>query len=136
MANPSVSSITIDGERFNALSVHFGVSAAHSVGMPAMGSLVYSIEVSVDMHDTRNMPFVTLQKLYKLASTVTKDSIKPIKIEFWSDDSQTDAICTYSFNGWISHFGNSSGSGANHTLTLSLQPTLDEKQFVNMTMGN
>lgn len=136
MANPAVSSVTIDGDRFNALSVHFGVSAPHAIGMPAMGALAYSIEVTVDMHDTDNMPYATLQKLYKLASTLTKDSLKQIKIEFWTDDSQADALCTYSFEGWISHFANTSSGGGNHTLTLSLQPKLDEKQFVNMTMGN
>ncbi len=136
MANPSISSVTIDGDRFNALAVHFGVSSHHGIGMPMMGSLVYSIEVTVDMHDTDNVPYAMLQKLYKLASTITKDSVKDIKIEFWAEESQQDAICTYSFEGWISHFGNTSASGGNHTLTLSLQPKLDEKQFVNMTMGN
>ena len=136
MPSPSVSSITIDGTRFNALSVHFSVSTSHSIGMPLMGSSVYAIEVQVDMHDTENMPFPTLQKLFQLASVVTRDSIKDIKVEFWADDSQTDAICVYSFQGWISHFANTSGSGGNHTLALSLQPKLDEKQFVNITMGN
>jgi hypothetical protein len=137
MANPSVSSITIDGETFNALSVHFSVSSTHgNVGMPVMGSLVCSIEVMVDMHDTKNMPYATLQKLFSLASTVTSDSIKDIKIQFWTDETQQDAICTYSFRGWIAHYSNASGSGSNHTLSMSLQPALDEKQFVNITMGN
>ena len=137
MANPSVSSVTIDGETFDALSVHFSVSTTHGgVGMPMMGSLVCSIEVTVDMHDTDNMPYATLQKLFNLASTVTSDSIKDIKIQFWTDETQQDAICTYSFKGWIAHYSNSSGSGSNHTLSMSLQPALDEKQFVNITMGN
>ncbi len=137
MANPSVSSVTIDGDTFDALSVHFSVSTTHgSMGMPAMGSLVCSIEVMVDMHDTDNMPYATLQKLFNLASTVTRDSIKDIKIQFWTDETQQDAICTYSFEGWIAHYSNVSGSGSNHTLSMSLQPALNEKQFVNITMGN
>jgi hypothetical protein len=137
MANPSISSVTIDGETFNALSVHFSVATTHgNIGMPMMGSLVCSIEVMVDMHDTVNMPYATLQKFFNLASTVTSDSIKDIKIEFWTDETQQDAICTYSFKGWISHYSNVSGSGSNHTLSLSLQPALDDKQFVNITMGN
>lgn len=137
MASPSVTSVTIDGDTFNALAVHFSVSSTHgNVGMPMLGSLVCSIEVTVDMHDTENMPYPTLQTLFKLASTVTRDSIKDIKIQFWTDESQSDAICTYAFQGWIAHYSNSSGSGSNHTLSLSLQPTLDEKQFVNITMGN
>ncbi|MGI4830342.1 MAG: hypothetical protein ACRYFU_19400 [Janthinobacterium lividum] len=137
MPNPSVSSVTIDGTTFNALSVHLSVSSTHgNVGMPMMGSLVCSMEVTVDMHDTENMPYTTLQTLFKLASTLTKDSIKDMKIEFWTDETQQDAICTYTFQGWIAHYSNSSGGGSNHILNLSLQPALDEKQFVNIIMGN
>lgn len=137
MANPSVTSVTIDGETFNALSTHISLSTTHGgVGMPMMGSLVCAIEVTIDMHDTENISFATLQKLFVLASTVVKDSIKDIKIQFWTDESQLDAICTYSFRGWISHYSNTSGGGSNHTLNLSLQPELDAKQFVNITMGN
>ncbi len=136
MANPAVSSITIDGNRFDTLSTHFGVSSMHNIGMPMMGSLVYSIEATIDMHDQDNMPFSLLQDIFKLASTVTRDSVKEIKIEFWTDDTQSDAICSYTFQGWISHFSNTSGSGANHTLQLSIVPMLDDKQFVNIAMGN
>ena len=136
MANPSVSSVTIDGDTFDALSTHFSVSSMHGAGMPQMGTLVWAIEVTVDMHDTDNMPYATLQKLFKLSSTVTQESVKDIKIQFWTDESQQNAICTYSFQGSIIHFSNSSGNGGNHTLNLSLQPQLDSKQFVNMTMGN
>jgi len=133
---PCVTSITIDGDTFLALSAHFSVSAMHDVGMPQMGTLVWSIEATIDMHDTKNIPFATLRKLFKLASTVTKESVKDIKVEFWTDDSRTDAICTYSFQGWISHYSNSSGGGGNHTLTLSLQPKLDTNQYANITMSN
>ncbi len=93
-------------------------------------------DVTIDMHDTDNLSFGTLQALFQIASNVTRDSIKDVKITFWTDESQTDAICTYSFRGWISNYATTSGSGANHTLQLSLQPALDEKQFVNITMGN
>ena len=137
MANPSITSITIDGDTFNAISTHFGVSSFHSGdGMPQMGSLICAIDVVVDMHDTENMPYSTLQKLFNLASTVTRDAVKDIKIQFWTDDSQSDALCTYAFEGWISNYSNSSGGGSNHTLHLSLQPVLDSKQFVKFTMGN
>ena len=136
MANPSVSSVTIDGNTFDALSIHFSVSTTHDIGMPMMGSLVCAIELTIDMHDTDNMPFTMLQTLFNLASIVTRDSIKEIKIHFWADETQQDALCTYSFQGWISHFSNTSGGGSNHTLSLSLQPALDSKQFVNIVMGN
>lgn len=136
MASPTVTSITIDGDTFNALSAHFSVAAMHDIGMPLMGSLTWGIEATIDMHDTENMPFATLQKLFKLASTVTQESVKDIKVQFWADDGRTDAICTYSFQGWISHFSNSSGSGGNHLLTLSFQPKLDANQYADITMGN
>jgi hypothetical protein len=137
MATPSVTSVTIDSDTFNALSAHFSVSTMHnSTGMPYMSTLVWAIEATVDTHDTQNMPFATLQKLFKLASTVTEDSMKNIKVQFWADESRSDVICTYSFQGWISHYSISSGSGGNHTLTLSLQPKLDSNHYVNITMGN
>jgi hypothetical protein len=137
MPNPSISSVTIDGDTFNAQAVHFGVSTIHDhIGMPQMGTLACSINITVDMHDTENMPFATLQNLFTIASTVTKDSIKDIKIEFWKDESQQDAICTYSFRGWISNFSNSSGGGSNHALNISIQPALGKNQFVEIAMGN
>ena len=133
MARPSNATVSIDGNDFNALSTHFGVASHHSHdGMPMM----CTVDVTVDMHDTDNLPFDTLKTLFQLASNVTRDSIKDIKITFWTDESQSDAICTYSFRGWISNYASTSGGGTNHTLHLSLQPALDEKQFVNITLGN
>ena len=90
----------------------------------------------VDMHDTVNVPYAVLTKLFQLANVVTRDKIVDIKIEFWVDDSQLDALCTYSFKGWISSWSTSSGDGSNHTLQLSLQPALDSQQFIDFTMGN
>ncbi len=137
MARPSNATISVDGNSFNALSTHFSVSSQHSFdGMPQMGTLMSTIDFTVDMHDTENLPYGTLQKLFALASNVTRDAIKDIKISFWTDESQQDAICTYTFRGWISNFTNTSGGGSNHTLHLSLQPALDPKQFVNISMGN
>jgi hypothetical protein len=67
-----------------------------------------------------------LSKLYDLANLVTRDKIKDIKIEFWTD----------TFRGWISLFSTSSGQGSNHTLKIDLQPELSSKQFIDMKMGN
>jgi hypothetical protein len=137
MAQPSVSSVTIDGNRFDALSVHFGVGTSHDFdGMPAISSLRTVIEITADAHDTDNLPFNTVQALYQLASIVTRDKIKDMKIEFWRDETQLDAICTWTFRGWLSNFAMTSGSGSNHILSLSLQPELDQKQFVNIVIGN
>ena len=137
MANPSISSVTIDGNKFNALSVHMGIGTEHDyIGMPMMGSVRCTIDVIVDVHDTDNMPYATLQSLFDMANGVTRDKIKTIKIEYWQDDSQTDAICTYTFDGWLNNFAIGSGGGQNHALHLSLQPKLDGKQFINIAMGN
>ena len=81
-----------------------------------MGSLRCSISCVVDIHDTQNMPFATLQNFFSLANIVTRDKIKPIKVEFWQDEKQQDAICTYSFQGWISGFHTSGGGGSNPSL--------------------
>lgn len=134
---PSNATVTIDGNKFNALASHVEISTIHDDrGMPLMGSLRCVISAMVDMHDNENIPFGVLSKLYDLANLVTRDKIKDIKIEFWTDESQTDALCTYTFRGWISLFSTSSGQGANHTLKIDLQPELSGKQFIDMKMGN
>ena len=137
MAQPSVTTVTIDGHKFNAFSVNVSLSTASEMaGMPMMGSLNSNIQVSVDMHDNTNLPFGTLKALFDLVNIVTRDKIKDIKIEFWQDDSQNDALCTYSFKGWISHWNTGSGGGGNHTLTMSLQPSLDTKNYLDLKMSN
>ncbi len=137
MALPLMSTLTIDGTKFNALSAHVGLATDHDhTGMPQMGTLRCAIDCTVDMHDNVNLPYGTLQKLFQLANVVTRDKIVDVKVEFWADESQADALCTYSFKGWISSWNTSSGAGANHTLSLSLQPALDSKNFVDLKLGN
>ena len=98
MATPSNVTITIDGTKLNAFSTQAGISTLHDgTGMPMMGSVVANMEFSADMHDTENVPFSAVQKFFDLANIVTRDKIKGIKIEFWTDDSRTDALCTISF---------------------------------------
>ena len=128
---------TIDDVKLNALTAHVELATHHDDhGMPAMGSVRCGIQVMIDLHDTENVTFAKLAKLYELSGIATRDKIKDMKIEYWTDDSQTDAICTYSFRGWISLFSTSSGAGTNHTLRLSLQPALDTKQFIDIKLGN
>jgi len=137
MPQLSNASVTIDGEKFNALSAHVGLETHHDgFGLPTMGTKRTIINCVVDIHDTTNMPFATLQKLYTLADGVTRDKIKDIKIEFWQDENQSDAICVYSFRGWISAFHVSGGGGVNHLLNINLQPELDREQFVKLTLSN
>ncbi len=137
MAQPSNSTVTIDGNKFNAMAAHVSFATLHDhTGMPMMGSLQCVMQFVVDLHDTENMPYATLNALYTLANGVTRDKVKDVKVEFWTDESQSDAICTYSFKGWVSEFSTGSGGGANHTLNLRVQPLLSDQQYINVEMGN
>lgn len=81
MSNPSNATITIDGDKFNALTAHVEIATHHDDrGMPMMGSLKCGISAIVDMHDNENMSYSVLSKLYELAKIVTRDKIKDIKI--------------------------------------------------------
>ena len=137
MAQPSNATVTVDGNKFNAYSAHVGVETTHDhSGQPAMGRPIYNINCSIDVHDTVNVSFDTLKRLFDLANAVTRDKIVDIKVEFWTDEKQTDAICTYVFRGWVSSFHNTGGVGGNHMLQLTFTPALDDKQYVKIEMGN
>lgn len=72
MARPSVTTVTIDGKKFDALTSNVSLATmSDTSGMPTMGSLNCCIQVSVDMHDDGNMPFEVLKKLFDLANVVT-----------------------------------------------------------------
>jgi len=139
MASPSVTTVTIDGDKFDALSASVSFStASDSAGMPMMGSFNSSIEIIVDLHDNKNMPFSTVKKLFELSKVVTKDKIKDVKIEFWQDENRQDVLCSYAFKGWISHWHNGSGggNGTNHTLSMSLQPAIDNSNYNDLRISN
>jgi hypothetical protein len=138
MATPSVTTISIDGQKFNALSAGVSLAtASDQSGMPQMGSLNCGIDVVVDIHDNKNMPFATLKKLFDLANVVTRDKIKDIKIEYWVDEHQQGVICSYGFKGWISHWHTSSGGGAaSHILSLSIQPAINSQNFSELRLSN
>jgi hypothetical protein len=137
MSQPANTTITIDDTKLNAFSTQVGISTvADATGMPAMGSTVASMEFSADMHDTSNVPFSAVKKFFDLANLATKDKIKAIKIEFWADDSRTDALCTLSFKGWLSSWHISGGGGSNHILSVSIQPALDQKNYHDLQLGN
>lgn len=115
--------------------------------MPQMGSLQTNIRAYVDFHDDQNMPYSTMNSLFSLANVVTKDKVKDIKVEFWKDDSHNDAICSYSFKGWISGFhtlnpyqntasANAGETGVNHVLVLDLEPSLNQQNFSEIQLSN
>lgn len=137
MALPSQTTVSIASKKFNAYSAHFGISTDHEgKGMPTMGSLLCSIDFQVDINDTGNMPYATLQTIFELANIATRDKIVDMKIEFWNDDGKTDVVCSYAFRGWISHHSISSTGSNNPMLSLSVHPELGTKQFFNLQMGN
>src|SRR5438270_7665728 len=138
MPQPSVTTVTIDGDKFDALTANVSFStASDSSGMPMMGSFNSSIEVIVDLHDNKNMPFSTVKKLFELAKVVTKDKVKDVKIEFWQDENRQDVLCSYAFKGWISHWHTGSGGGTNnHTLSISVQPAIDTKNYNDLRISN
>ena len=152
-ASPYHCTVTIDGTKFNAVStsVRFNTEKDRS-GMAQMGSLTSSIRVWADFHDDGNLPNSALKKFFGLANVVTRDKIKDMKIEFWKDDSQQDALCSYSFKGWISRFETSNPhdlslshtnsdhpappEGLNHMLLMDLEPALNQQNFKEISMSN
>lgn len=134
---PSNSSVTIDGLVVNTFSTLAGISAvADGSGMPAMGTMAPTLEFSADIHDQKAIPFATVRKLYELCNAPTKDKIKDVKIEFWTDESRVDVILSLTFRGWISSWIVSSGGGSNHVLSFTLQPELSKTQYLDMKIGN
>jgi hypothetical protein len=154
MASPYRCTVTIDGTKFGAVStsVQFSTDKDRS-GTPQMGSLSTIIRVWADFHDDQNLPFSSIKKLFELANVVTLDKIKPIKIEFWKDDSHQDALCSYSFNGWVKRFETTNpidladdndtsehfqgiAPELNHMMVLDLEPALNQKNFKEIKMSN
>jgi len=153
MAAPYRSTVTVDGTKFDAISTQVIFNTMKDrAGMPEMGSLTTTIRVWIDFHDDTNLPHSALKKLFELSNVVTREKIKPIKIEFWKDDSHEDALCSYSFNGWISRFetanplplataqaGAASGDPVgtvNHLLVVDLEPAINQANFKEITMSN
>jgi hypothetical protein len=147
MPSPYRSTVTIDGTKFNAVSTVVAFQTDKDrAGMPQMGSLNTNIRVWVDFHDDTNLPHSALKKLFDLSNVVTRDKIKDMKIEFWKDDSQQDALCSYSFKGWISAFQtcnpvsraleDAEDDRVNHLLVLDLEPAMNQQNFKDISMSN
>jgi hypothetical protein len=139
-ASPYRSTVSVDGTKFDAVSVvvAFKTDKDRS-GMPQMGSLQTNIRVWVDFHDDTNLPHASLKKLFELANVVTRDKVKDVKIEMWKDDSHQDALCSYSFKGWVSGFQTcnpTDTNGLNHMLVLDLEPALNQQNFKDLQMSN
>ena len=144
MAAPYRSTCTIDGNKFDCLSIH----VAFNTDKDRAGSLHTDIRAYVDFHDDTNMPFSTMSSLFNLSNVVTKDKVVPIKLEFWKDDSHQDALASYSFNGWISGYhtlnpymsdaqlADEDHAGINHVLVLDLEASMNQQNFADITLSN
>jgi len=157
-AAPYRCTVTIDGTKFDAVSTSMKLATTKDkAGMPQMGSLGTEIRVWADFHDDKNLPFGSLKKFFDLANVVTREKIKDIKIEFWKDDSHQDALCSYSFKGWISRFQTSNPSDEtramslnngdaksfqgiaprlNHMLVIDLELVLNQQNFTDLKISN
>ncbi len=145
MANPYRSTVTIDGTKFDAVSVQVVFTTAKDrAGMPEMGSLKTRIRVWADFHDDKNLPFSAVKKFFELANVVTREKIKDIKIEFWKDDSHEDALCSYKFKGWLSNFEtsnpplelNGDAPSLNHMMVIDLEPVMNQQNFQEIAISN
>lgn len=134
---PSNASLTIDGVVVNTFAATAGFSTMmDGVGMPQMGSLATTMDFTIDIHDQVSIPFTTVKKLYDLCMLPTQDKVKQIDVHFWTDEKRTDVICQLSFQGWISSWVISSGSGGNHVLAITVQPQLKSGQFIHVDLKN
>jgi hypothetical protein len=145
MANPYRSTVTIDGTKFDAVSVQVVFTTAKDrAGMPEMGSLKTRIRVWADFHDDKNLPFSAVKKFFELSNVVTREKIKDIKIEFWKDDAHEDALCSYKFKGWLSNFEtsnpplelNGDAPSLNHMMVVDLEPVMNQQNFQEIAISN
>lgn len=148
MASPYNSTCTIGGNTFDALEILVTLETTPDRnGMPTMGSFTSIVRVVVDMSDTQNMPYSTLSSMFNQSNVATQQSIVPIKLEYWVDETKQNALCCFKFNGWISAFqtvnptGNladvtSQGQVINNMLIIDLQPTLNQANQPNFTFSN
>jgi hypothetical protein len=150
---PAKVTVSVDGTEFDAITVQFGVSTEKDqAGIPMNQTLQTQAKIWVDAHDTKNFPFGSIKKLFELANVPDDTKQKEMKISYWKDDRKENAICTYSFKGWINKFdtytpvpitgdtrGGPAVSGGQHYNTivyLELQPIINKSNHQEVTIGN
>lgn len=141
MATQNLSPVTVKiGDlKIDAYSAHAGIANLPTVhaGMPVAGTVEPSISFQIDLNNQSSPDtFQTVKELFNLCNQVTSAKVKPIKLEFWKDHSHQDVHLTMNFDGWVSSWHVSSGSGQNHVLAISLQPKLDAQSFIKIDIGN
>lgn len=143
MPFPARSTVIIDDVTIQAVSAEIDLrSAKGENGLPSIGSISTAIEVRVDMHDRRNISFGKISRLFELANRVNSEKVVPIKLIFWYDEDQNDAICAFDFPGWVAAFraGNpqrgDEAEAANHEMILELEPAIDSTHYKEIAIGN
>jgi hypothetical protein len=137
--NLSPVTVTIGDLKIDAYSAHAGIGALPSeyAGMPQMGSVEANISFQIDLNNiTQTDSFTVVKTLFDLCNRPGKADIRPIKIDFWKDQSRQDVHLSMKFDGWISSWHVSSGYGHNHVLAVSLQPKLDPQHFIKVDLSN
>src|SRR5262249_18750224 len=108
--------ITIDGTEFDAESTNVVFTTLmEAKGMPNLSTFGSTIRVLVNMHDDTNLGFDKLKKLFDLANLPTREKIKDMQVDFWTDDDKTKRLASYKFQGWICRFETSNPLPTNGT---------------------
>ena len=137
--NRSNVTVTVDTYKLDAYSAHAGIAAlpTEQAGMPSIGTVEANISFQIDLNDqTDPSTFTTIKGLFDLCNKAKKDNIKPIKLEFWKDQSHQDTHIVLKFDGWVSSWHISSGNGTNHVLAISVTPRLDPQHFLSIEVAN
>ena len=134
--------LTFDGEKIDVVEAIFAMhTAADPSGMPMMQTLNTTVQCRIDLHDTQNVKFQTLKKLFDLSNVATREKIKDMKMELWNDDSKKDVICSFKCKAWISSFrvsniGGDTGATYNNVLDIELRPVHNQANYQEITLGN
>jgi hypothetical protein len=134
--------LTFDGEKIDVVEAVFAMHTAKDAGgMPVMQTLNTTVQVRVDLHDTKNITFQTLKKLFDLSNVATREKIKGMKIEYWEDDAKQNVICSFKCNAWISSFrvsniGGDTGATYNNLLDIEFTPVHNQANYQEITLGN
>lgn len=146
MANPYRCTAQIGDVEIQAVSVDFDLfSRKDDLGLPKIGSASTNIELTIDLLDTDNATFQKVSRLFELANRVHQEKVVDMKLSYWLDENQEDAIMQLSFPGWVSRFnasqpmiaGPDAGKqGLVHMLVVGIEPALDETHYKRIVISN
>jgi hypothetical protein len=134
--------LTFDGEKIDVVEAVFSMHTAKDPsGMPMMQTLNTSVQIRIDLHDTQNIKFQTLKKLFDLSNVATREKINDFKLECWNDDSKKGVICSFKCKAWISSFrvsnvGGDTNAAFNNLLHVEFTPVHNQANYQEITLGN